>query len=618
MRLTLFILFFNFFFIALSQEYSYPLVYQSKDLKKDEKRIDYTHTLPFFDDFSSTYKRDLLWLDDFVFINNTYCISPPNYGVATFDGLDSLGLPYNNSILNLSGVADKLTSCKIDLQGLSDVYFSFFYQKKGRGDEPEDFDSLNLYFKKDSTWNLFWSIVPDSCTSDSVFFKETYLIPDSFYVSGFQFKFTNYASLGGSFDNWHIDNILISEDTYLHQYQDISFSENVSSFLYNYSSLPWKHYVQNTKYYLDSIIEDISLFNNYGICKNKDYKFDVFDHLGNHVDHYYKGDPPDVNDFNSTRQVDFVTGFSFIGDNLDSLCSTPKIDISDNVYSIFKDSSYLVYPTFQIRHIIFSNDVDSIFANNDTMFVEQKFRDWYSYDDGTPEAAYGLNVSGGKLAYKFESVLPDTIYAVDIYFDHSINDISNSEFQIIIFDDNNGYPGSILFQSSQTYTPQLTFDSHGFYRFFLEEGVYVENDFYIGFIQLNSDLINLGLDRNNINNDKMFFDIGGGWLNSSCNGCLGSWMMRPVFEQDELLEVITTQKVNFTIFPNPSKGVFNFIFDSYDDFDQIKVVDFLGNIIYCSTFSSNIDLSFLSDGVYVAFFLREKNIINYSKIVINK
>ena len=106
-------------FHYLSQKINSKITYYSKDITlwkklnnknskiklisiKHEKRINYIHSLPFFDDFSSNEKRDLLWLDDNIFINNTYCISPPNYGVATFDGLDSVGLPYDNSILNLS------------------------------------------------------------------------------------------------------------------------------------------------------------------------------------------------------------------------------------------------------------------------------------------------------------------------------------------------------------------------------------------------------------------------------------------------------------------------------------------------------------------------------------
>ena len=225
MRIILFICFFIFSFDVFAQETVYPLIYNKNINNVNiEKRSNYVSFLPFFDDFTSFSKSANLWLDNDVYFNNSFCIHPLNYGVATFDGLDSSGNPYNNSVVNLSGIADNLTSVKINLQGLVNVYFSFFYQKKGRGDEPEAQDSLNLYFKKDSVWHNVWNIVPDSCNSDSLFFKANILIPDSFCVSEFQFKFSNYGSLNGAFDNWHIDNVLVSDDSNLHQYQDISFS----------------------------------------------------------------------------------------------------------------------------------------------------------------------------------------------------------------------------------------------------------------------------------------------------------------------------------------------------------------------------------------------------------
>ena len=31
---------------------------------------------------------------------------------------------------------------------------------------------------------------------------------------------------------------------------------------------------------------------------------------------------------------------------------------------------------------------------NDTVFYDQKFKDYYSYDDGSPEAGYGLRGQG--------------------------------------------------------------------------------------------------------------------------------------------------------------------------------------------------------------------------------
>src|SRR5664279_3729589 len=49
--------------------------------------------LPFFDDFSghSIYPDNKKWIDNFVFINNTYSDKQITEGIATFDALDNSG-----------------------------------------------------------------------------------------------------------------------------------------------------------------------------------------------------------------------------------------------------------------------------------------------------------------------------------------------------------------------------------------------------------------------------------------------------------------------------------------------------------------------------------------------
>jgi hypothetical protein len=37
------------------------------------------------------------WFDNYAFWNTTYPILPPTIGVATLDGLNEYGLPYNNT-----------------------------------------------------------------------------------------------------------------------------------------------------------------------------------------------------------------------------------------------------------------------------------------------------------------------------------------------------------------------------------------------------------------------------------------------------------------------------------------------------------------------------------------
>ena len=104
----------------------------------------------------------LKWLDNYAFINTTFPINPITVGVATLDGLNEKGLPYNNTVINAYGDADVLTSKPIDLSGLHNdslVYLSFFVQAEGLGDKPNINDSLVLEFKNEyeDQWINVWS-----------------------------------------------------------------------------------------------------------------------------------------------------------------------------------------------------------------------------------------------------------------------------------------------------------------------------------------------------------------------------------------------------------------------------------------------------------------------------
>jgi len=106
-----------------------------------------------------------------VYFNSNFPISPPSFCVATFDGLDSTGYPYDFSSQTAHGIADSLTSHPIDLSVIIDsVYLSFQYQAQGNGNAPEQNDSLRLDFfsKADSSWVRVWSV---PCTGTHSFKK---------------------------------------------------------------------------------------------------------------------------------------------------------------------------------------------------------------------------------------------------------------------------------------------------------------------------------------------------------------------------------------------------------------------------------------------------------------
>ncbi len=116
-------------------------------------------TLPLFDDFKTAeaYPKHYLWVEEAVFVNNSFCYLPPDQGVATFDALDSTGNIYTNAV-STPFVADRLTSQPIRLDSLftptkkklgpaDSLYLSFYYQPQGLGDAPEEGDSLVLAFR---------------------------------------------------------------------------------------------------------------------------------------------------------------------------------------------------------------------------------------------------------------------------------------------------------------------------------------------------------------------------------------------------------------------------------------------------------------------------------------
>ena len=86
-------------------------------------------SLPVIDDFSidSYYPDTNIWQDKSVFINRNYAVNPITIGVATFDGLDARGRPYDITLTGIdSENADTLTSHKIDLSSSDTVYLMFF------------------------------------------------------------------------------------------------------------------------------------------------------------------------------------------------------------------------------------------------------------------------------------------------------------------------------------------------------------------------------------------------------------------------------------------------------------------------------------------------------------
>ena len=550
--------------------------------------------LPFVDDFSydSPVVNNDLWEQSSVFVNRTYPINPPTIGVATFDGLDEYGLARDFSQLNPSEPSDTLLSQEIDLSLIDSAYFLFFYQPKGIGDKPQIGDSLILEFKNmNSDWDMVWYNICDTIISE--FTKEVIILKSSDYLTSFfQFRFRNYATISGNFDHWNIDYVKLDEfqnssDT--STLNDVSFVYNSSSFLKRYFEMPWTHFMNNESSELKDSIDILIRNNNASI--NVDYQYNVFEN-GNLLETF----PSIGTGWRNYTIYDY--------DSIGNFSHNPSIFIDDGVFTSFQVDS----ATFVVQNVIATSLSDN--KENDTLYHVQNFYNHFSYDDGTAEQAYGINIDGAKLAYEFKLNRPDTLRAVQMYFPQMLSSVSNIPFELTIWNDNNGQPGDTLY--TQTVIPVHT-ENGKYHSYYIDQPFRIVGTFYVGWEQITDDLLNIGLDKNNESNSYMFFNVGSSWNNSSFPG---SWMIRPVLSRNQIISSVAEIKTSFKIYPNPSSEII--IIESQNDRSQISIFNMQGVLVkqqMTSDVITKVNVSDLSSSVYFVEVANE-NGKQYQKIIV--
>jgi len=597
-------------FLLFSQEMliglgSNPKILSSKSSSRLMKSS-VPRTLPFIDDFSSEniFPADSLWEDKTVFINSDYCLHPVSIGVATFDALDSKGMLYPQAIAT-AFPADSLTSVKIRLDSVfgsspgpimidDSVYFSFFYQPQGIGNAPEEDDSLLLEFYSESSakWFKVWSApgttMQNFLDTNHCYFKIV-LIPliDSvkYFSKNFQFRFRNFASLAnnsipswaGNVDQWNVDYVYLNVhrsngDSIFH---DITFAEKAPSLLKNYQAMPWKQFkVDTTAEMKDSL--NISIYNLDSITKNSSYKFDIFNEL-DAVIHSYNGGSANILPHalqTAQQHAHPPVGYTFPPSAGDSA-------------------------SFEIVHVIKEGINGDDLRHNDTIRFNQNFYNYYAYDDGCPEAGYGLTPANSKLAYKFNLNTADTLRAIDIFWNRTYNDASQKYFYLTVWSSLS--PETIIYQKSG-YKPQYEDSLNKFYRYILDTPVGLSGTFYVGWKQTTGDFLNVGFDRNtNYSSTNIFYNTSGTWYPSMYSGSL---MIRPVLGKELPIGIHETAGIssNINLFPNPvSDHLLHFSFENPEqmkELSQIKVFDLTGRTVCIAPFSTTLDLPDLQSGLY--------------------
>ena len=384
-----------------SPDISYPDL--SPDFSQDSLNLFFVH--PIAEDFNK------IWLDQNVFLNNNYSSNAWTLGIVTFDGLNSRGLPYDWNT-GITDWADVLTSKPLFLsqKTVSDsIYFSFFFQSGGNGDSPESDDSLKLEFFIPSInqWYPIWST--NGFESDDWFYQHILLDSNLYFQDGFKFRFSSFGSLNGSLDHWNLDYVYLNEnrsqnDTLM---QDWAFTSVPSSVIDNYSSVPWKHYKLTTSdVFLNNLI--IPTYNSSDNPKLlQPCAMDLF-----YNDFLLSNHPYSATVLNIPPLSYFDMNFNY-GNNL---------NLNIALLDTFAD--------FDFRYYLSTNTTPERLSENDTIYHRQSFHNYYSYDDGSAEAAYGLVGNGAELAYRYKllsGVQVDTLKSIKIHFSPSVYDATNDQ-----------------------------------------------------------------------------------------------------------------------------------------------------------------------------------------------
>ncbi len=530
-----------------------------------------------------------IWIDKEAYHNFRFAINPWSLGVATFDGLDEFGFPYDFGSTT-TNFADHLTSKPIDMSGVDasdSVYFSFLYQTEGFGDVPEAGDSLILEFYAPSLqqWNSIWSTTGKPVEDFEV--GHIRIENPDYFSNGFQFRFKNYGGLSGSLDHFHIDYVNLRA---LSGYQDTLFKDfaivyPVNTLINDYTSVPWDHWKNNFSGKMSSAVE-VVVRNGSNIAENnQDGSSEVlytglpegnFTLIGQTLSGgNINYDPRTV----YTSYHDFSTGYHF---------DETKTGLSQRFDVVTKASAQ--FPNF---------------TQNDSTITEQVFENYYAYDDGSAEKAYGPTGAQARLAVKYIPYETDSLIGVNICWVPSVDDVSNELFLVTVWGDNNGKPGAVLYQDEFFFPrqPQYHYDRNLFTTYYFADTMKVEvsGTFYVGWRQFGADRLNVGLDANIVNNDKTFYSIDGeaSWIQSQIPGTV---MMRPIYStgMDVFLgiqEDAVAAKPSIVVYPNPTNGIVSIKVDQ-SAYQGVEVFDLQGRLIV-DTDLDQIDLSQNPNGIYI-------------------
>ncbi len=624
MRHILFFLCYLFANIAIAQILEKPIPGYSTVKARVSAQQNQTITLPFWDDFStSTGVLDTAWWTPQsqlqVIVKTGIGIDPPTVGVAAFDGIDAQGNPYLPGPTD--GEVDSLVSQYIDLTQVptnlrNTVYLSFFYQFYGRGESPEEQDSLILYFKNvDGQWDKMWPKQGGNYASDPTIFTEifTQVNGTQYFHPSFQFMFKAIGRQNGWLDNWLVDYVYMdkrrsaTDDSYL----DRAFTQPISSIFDLYTAIPFSDFVAaiDKNILFDSIRTKLRNLEN--DLQTIEYSLSLYDTL------------------NNVLLEQLIVNNTLLLEKKDSIKSLQGVSskpLDPTLLDTNADSLFLM-----LEYSVDSGDkflIDSIYNNNiDTVFYDSlhvkeidlkqndilrryfNLHNYYAYDDGTAEYGAGINQPQGKLAVQFNVLKGKYLNRIDMYFPNIQGNQTGVPLELFVLNDFEGNENSVRFQSNIAVSHT---GINEFITYKLAAPIFVTDTFFIGFTNLssNEDWLGIGLDKNTNSANKIYVNIDGNWGPNTT--VQGSIMIRPYFtEKPPILGIKKEDSIEVSVFPNPSSGKLRI----KGNYKSLKLIDILGKPVAYEIISTD-EIHFKVNSPQVLILLIETNTGTISQRVI--
>ena len=519
-------------------------------------------TLPFWDDFSIGIQASK-WIPKGASYTETIGNKAPSIGMVLFDGVDESGKSYSLQEKD-QGEGDYLSSIPLDLSGIpaaqqATVYLSFYWQAGGKGEVPDSNDRLTLQILTPSgTWLSIWEKRGGTTVDRNRFSQETLAIRPEWQHANFQFRFFSNGRQSGPFDSWLLDYIYLNSrrsSTDL-SYPDRALTQRTTVRLGDFGAYPWELLQKNQKGKWSTAKSEFQNLENR--FKAMEYSVTLRDSSGVMLLPINSTTP--FNPVPNALERRTIVSRSFTEIPLPAKPTEVIFEMAlitgDGLLSEINGSDTIRYSQVDFR----SNDrVSSRFA----------IRDYFAYDQGKADYAAGINQRSGQIAVEYTT--PEPVFLKGISIDFSNARQVNQVLDLVVWSALDKKP----LYSKEVVIPAKV-PGQEIHYFPLEEAVAVSGTFFVGFTQFTNDFLEVGLDKNNDFSGRIFYNVGGGWLQNK--EVSGSLLIRPHVSLTGKAGGNIDTSTSLRIYPNPTVNEVQV----EGEFSSLQVLDSFGREVFPS------------------------------------